>query len=112
MLRLLGKDSIIIYVFSFLCRYTPIQLPRADIKPYHESYFTDNPSQSLAQTHPPSSLHSSQAGSNGEVLPVEGLAASLHARILNNHNTKNESMLSTSRRYRNFFEIIFFSFLH
>ncbi|KAG7203021.1 hypothetical protein KM043_010146 [Ampulex compressa] len=83
-------------------RYTPVQLPRADIKPYHESYFSDNPSQSLIQSHPPPSLHSSQATSNGELLPVEGLAASLHARILNNHNstTKSEPLLPTSRRFQ------------
>ncbi|KAF3423108.1 hypothetical protein E2986_06738 [Frieseomelitta varia] len=80
-------------------RYTPVQLPRADIKPYHESYFSDNP-QSLTQAHPPSSLHTSQAASNGELLPVEGLAASLHARILNNHNTKTEPMLTTNRRFQ------------
>ncbi|XP_017758747.1 PREDICTED: histone-lysine N-methyltransferase, H3 lysine-79 specific isoform X1 [Eufriesea mexicana] len=81
-------------------RYTPVQLPRADIKPYHESYFSDNPSQSLTQAHPPPSLHSSQTTSNGELLPVEGLAASLHARILNNHNTKTEPMLTTNRRFQ------------
>jgi len=82
-------------------RYTPVQLPRADIKPYHESYFSDNPSQSLTQAHSAASpLHSSQNTSNGELLPVEGLAASLHARILNNHNSsgKTESTLSGSRR--------------
>lgn len=83
----------------FFFRYTPVQLPRADIKPYHESYFSD-PSQSLTQPHsatPP--LHSSQSASNGELLPVEGLAASLHARILNNHNnsSKTESTLSSRR---------------
>lgn len=97
------RDNISCY--NFLFRYTPVQLPRADIKPYHESYFSDNP-QSLAQAHPPPSLHSSQAVSNGELLPVEGLAASLHARILNNHNTKTEPMLSTSRRYWNFYVCI------
>ncbi|XP_011860391.1 PREDICTED: histone-lysine N-methyltransferase, H3 lysine-79 specific isoform X2 [Vollenhovia emeryi] len=94
-------------------RYTPVQLPRADIKPYHESYFSDNPSQSLTQSHS-SPLHSSQGTSNGELLPVEGLAASLHARILNNHNNggggsgsgggngggKTEPALSSSRRYQ------------
>lgn len=87
----------------FVRRYTPVQLPRADIKPYHESYFSDNPSQSLAQSHPTaSSLHSSQSTSNGELLPVEGLAASLHARILNNPNSsgKAESTLSNSTNNR------------
>ncbi|KAL0132967.1 hypothetical protein PUN28_000591 [Cardiocondyla obscurior] len=84
-------------------RYTPVQLPRADIKPYHESYFSDNPSQTLTQSHSAASpLHSSQNSSNGELLPVEGLAASLHARILNNHNnsSKTESTLPSSRRYQ------------
>ncbi|KYN43096.1 Histone-lysine N-methyltransferase, H3 lysine-79 specific [Trachymyrmex septentrionalis] len=83
-------------------RYTPVQLPRADIKPYHESYFSDNPSQSLTQSHSAASpLHSSQNTSNGELLPVEGLAASLHARILNHNSSgKTESTLSGSRRYQ------------
>ncbi|XP_070150857.1 histone-lysine N-methyltransferase, H3 lysine-79 specific isoform X1 [Polyergus mexicanus] len=85
-------------------RYTPVQLPRADIKPYHESYFSDNPTQSLTQSHsaPPPLHSSSQATSNGELLPVEGLAASLHARILNNHNNsgKTESTLSSNRRFQ------------
>ncbi|XP_036146455.1 histone-lysine N-methyltransferase, H3 lysine-79 specific isoform X3 [Monomorium pharaonis] len=81
-------------------RYTPVQLPRADIKPYHESYFSDNPSQSLTQAHSAASpLHSSQNASNGELLPVEGLAASLHARILNNGSGKTESTVSGNRRY-------------
>lgn len=83
----------------YVHRYTPVQLPRADIKPYHESYFSDNPSQSLTQSHPTaSSLHSSQSTPNGELLPVEGLAASLHARILNNPNSsgKTESTLSNN----------------
>ncbi|XP_063981184.1 histone-lysine N-methyltransferase, H3 lysine-79 specific isoform X3 [Diachasmimorpha longicaudata] len=78
-------------------RYTPVQLPRADIKPYHESYFADNSSMinQTQTTQPTASLHSSQ-GANGDV-PVEGLAASLHARILsNNHSGKNET---NSRRY-------------
>lgn len=85
----------------FTVRYTPVQLPRADIKPYHESYFSDNPSQSLASSHSATpSMHSSQSTSNGELLPVEGLAASLHARILNNHNNsgKIEPALANSRR--------------
>ncbi|KAI4481422.1 hypothetical protein M0804_009542 [Polistes exclamans] len=83
-------------------RYTPVQLPRADIKPYHESYFSDNLTQSLTHSHSSSSIHSSQASSNGELLPVEGLAASLHARILNNHNGTNKSdqVLHISRRFQ------------
>ncbi|KAK2583026.1 hypothetical protein KPH14_009069 [Odynerus spinipes] len=83
-------------------RYTPVQLPRADIKPYHESYFSDNPSQSLTHPHSSSSIHSSQTSSNGKLLPVEGLAASLHACILNNHNgtNKNDQVLSTTRRFQ------------
>ncbi|XP_011696604.1 PREDICTED: histone-lysine N-methyltransferase, H3 lysine-79 specific isoform X2 [Wasmannia auropunctata] len=83
-------------------RYTPVQLPRADIKPYHESYFSDNPSQSLTSHSAASPLHSSQNTSNGELLgrePVEGLAATLHDRILNDSNGKTESTLSGSRRY-------------
>nr|XP_050867160.1 histone-lysine N-methyltransferase, H3 lysine-79 specific isoform X1 [Vespula vulgaris] len=85
-------------------RYTPVQLPRADIKPYHESYFSDNPSQSLthSHSHSSSSIHSSQTSSNGELLPVEGLAASLHARILNNHNgtNKTDQVLPIARRFQ------------
>ncbi|KAF7381235.1 hypothetical protein HZH68_016110 [Vespula germanica] len=85
-------------------RYTPVQLPRADIKPYHESYFSDNPSQSLTHSHSHSSasIHSSQTSSNGELLPVEGLAASLHARILNNHNgtNKTDQVLPIARRFQ------------
>ncbi|XP_043683917.1 histone-lysine N-methyltransferase, H3 lysine-79 specific-like isoform X1 [Vespula pensylvanica] len=85
-------------------RYTPVQLPRADIKPYHESYFSDNPSQSLTHSHSLSSasIHSSQTSSNGELLPVEGLAASLHARILNNHNgtNKTDQVLPIARRFQ------------
>ncbi|XP_034942950.1 histone-lysine N-methyltransferase, H3 lysine-79 specific isoform X2 [Chelonus insularis] len=78
-------------------RYTPVQLPRADIKPYHESYFTDNSSQPIKQTQLAVSSHSSQSSTNGDV-PVEGLAASLHARILNNHSDKNDTI--NGRRYQ------------
>ncbi|XP_046661209.1 histone-lysine N-methyltransferase, H3 lysine-79 specific isoform X3 [Homalodisca vitripennis] len=46
------------------CRYAPVQLPRAEMKPYSESYFSD--SKPFAREE-----------------PVEGLAATLHARILN-----------------------------
>lgn len=57
-------------------QYTP--LPRADIKPYQESYFTD--------TKPPMWL---KVVENSDCLPKsqfvpEGLAATLHARVLNN----------------------------
>ncbi|XP_048510630.1 histone-lysine N-methyltransferase, H3 lysine-79 specific isoform X2 [Athalia rosae] len=86
-------------------RYTPVQLPRADIKPYHESYFTDTPSQIPTQSHPSLPVQSSQTIANGELLPVEGLAASLHARLLNNQNTttstvKSEPTVLGSRRYQ------------
>ncbi|XP_012214481.1 histone-lysine N-methyltransferase, H3 lysine-79 specific [Linepithema humile] len=96
-----SRSSVLFTPVTQSQRYTPVQLPRADIKPYHESYFSD-PSQSLTQPHPATPpLHSSQSASNGELLPVEGLAASLHARILNNHNNngKTESTLS-SRRFQ------------
>lgn len=33
---------------STSCRYAPVQLPRADIKPYHESFFADAPVEGLA----------------------------------------------------------------
>ena len=33
---------------SSSCRYAPVQLPRADIKPYHESFFADAPVEGLA----------------------------------------------------------------
>ncbi|XP_033226920.1 histone-lysine N-methyltransferase, H3 lysine-79 specific isoform X2 [Belonocnema kinseyi] len=82
-------------------RYTPVQLPRADIKPYHESYFSDNPTPPHTQSHPSSSMHSNQSSSNGDGLPVEGLAASLHARIINNQNSsmKNDQNSPHNRRY-------------
>ena len=58
------------------CRYTPVQLPRADIKPYQESYFTDmkdfKPNSTKTYTCPQPNF-----------APVEGLAATLHARLLN-----------------------------
>ena len=90
----------------FCDRYTPVQLPRADIKPYHESYFADNPSSSISQSHSNSStVQSSQSTSaNGEIVPLEGLAATLHARMLNNQNSNNSSKTehsssSRDRRY-------------
>ncbi|XP_011339395.1 histone-lysine N-methyltransferase, H3 lysine-79 specific isoform X3 [Ooceraea biroi] len=98
-----SRSSVLFTPVTQSQRYTPVQLPRADIKPYHESYFSDNPSQSLASPYPATpSLHSSQNTSNGELLPVEGLAASLHARILNNHSNsgKAESALANNRRFQ------------
>jgi H3 lysine-79-specific histone-lysine N-methyltransferase len=75
--------------------YTPVQLPRADIKPYHESYFSDTkpliivnstpdhkPPTTVAMTEVSASkLHYSRSGSES-FGPVEGLAATLHARIV------------------------------
>ncbi|XP_014257379.1 histone-lysine N-methyltransferase, H3 lysine-79 specific-like isoform X2 [Cimex lectularius] len=54
-------------------RYTPVQLPRAELKPYHESYFSD------VKPYPREE-------------PVEGLAATLHARILNGEEVKQEDL--------------------
>ncbi|KAF6216003.1 hypothetical protein GE061_000340 [Apolygus lucorum] len=53
------------------CRYTPVQLPRAEMKPYHESYFSN------VKSYPRDE-------------PVEGLAATLHARILHGEEVKPE----------------------
>ncbi|XP_020295581.1 histone-lysine N-methyltransferase, H3 lysine-79 specific [Pseudomyrmex gracilis] len=102
-----SRSSVLFTPVTQSQRYTTVQLPRADIKPYHESYFLDNPSQSLTQSHPsvlPS--HSSQGTLNGELLPVEGLAASLHARIVNIHNNNNnnnsskiDAALSNNKRF-------------
>lgn len=86
--------------FTGICRYTPVQLPRADMKPYHESYFSDNPTPPLTQSHTSSSHHSSQVSSNRDGLPVEGLAASLHARIINNQNSNIKSDQSTANNSR------------
>lgn len=66
-------------------RYTPVQLPRADIKPYHESYFADNPQQNRAPATAVNSPTAAPPSTNGEV-PLEGLAASLHARIVKTQN--------------------------
>lgn len=58
-------------------QYTP--LPRADIKPYHESYFNDvKPA-----------VISLDADNRGNFVP-EGLAASLQARVLNGQHIKEE----------------------
>ena len=74
------------------------------MKPYHESYFSDNPTPPISQTQSAPPLHTSSqsSSSSAEMLPVEGLAASLHARILNNQsgNGKNETQIS-ARRYAN-----------
>nr|CAD7443525.1 unnamed protein product [Timema bartmani] len=59
----------VLYPTRPACRYEAVQLPRADIKPYHESYFTDSK--------PPE--------------PVEGLAATLHARLLEGRVVKEEA---------------------
>lgn len=58
------------------CRYSPVQLPRADMKPYHESYFMDAKD---FKPVPNKSFPNSQHG----FAPVEGLAATLHDRIVN-----------------------------
>ncbi|KAI5752260.1 hypothetical protein M8J77_015303 [Diaphorina citri] len=47
-------------------RYTHVQLPRAEMKPYHASYFTDLPAEE----------------------PVEGLAATLHSRLLSSQQAQ------------------------
>lgn len=75
--------------------YTPVQLPRADIKPYHESYFSDT--KPLIIVNPTSDHKPPATGTTTEVCaskphysgsgsesfsPVEGLAATLHARIV------------------------------
>ncbi|XP_021930748.1 histone-lysine N-methyltransferase, H3 lysine-79 specific-like isoform X3 [Zootermopsis nevadensis] len=75
--------------------YTPVQLPRADIKPYHESYFSDTKPliimSTVADHKPPSTVAVTEvsvskpqyARSGSESFgPVEGLAATLHARIV------------------------------
>lgn len=61
-------------------QYTP--LPRADIKPYHESYFTD--------TKPPVSLKMVENNDSNKNFIPEGLAATLHARVLNAPVIKEE----------------------
>jgi H3 lysine-79-specific histone-lysine N-methyltransferase len=75
--------------------YTPVQLPRADIKPYHESYFSDTkpliivnstadhkPSCTVAVTDAPVSKPQYSRSGSESFGPVEGLAATLHARIV------------------------------
>lgn len=59
-------------------QYTP--LPRADIKPYHESYFAD--------VKPPV-VGMENNGTRGSFV-AEGLAASLQARVLNDPHVKEE----------------------
>ncbi|XP_057339475.1 histone-lysine N-methyltransferase, H3 lysine-79 specific-like isoform X3 [Microplitis mediator] len=94
-----SRSSVLFTPASQSQRYTPVQLPRADLKPYHESYFADNSTQLIKQTQHTTVSHPSQSSaSNEDLQPVEGLAASLHARIVNNHSDKNES--SNNRRYQ------------
>ncbi|XP_067001599.2 histone-lysine N-methyltransferase, H3 lysine-79 specific [Anabrus simplex] len=72
--------------------YTPVQLPRADIKPYHESYFNDTKPPIIVTTSQhehktsgevsSSKVHSSRSGADSSFAPVEGLAASLQSRVL------------------------------
>lgn len=64
--------------------YTP--LPRADIKPYQESYFTDSK--------PPVSIKIVEESRN-QFVP-EGLAATLHARVLNT-SVKEENDFDSRR---------------
>lgn len=91
-----------------------MQLPRADIKPYHESYFADNPSTSLGHQRPTTttSVQSSQSSASNGDMPLEGLAATLHARMIGNHNVNNSNNKadhsSSSRRY---LKVLYNSFL-
>lgn len=75
--------------------YTPVQLPRADIKPYHESYFSDTkppiivnpaadhkPRTTVAATEESVSKPQYCRSGSESFGPVEGLAATLHARIV------------------------------
>ncbi|PNF35508.1 hypothetical protein B7P43_G04129 [Cryptotermes secundus] len=75
--------------------YTPVQLPRADIKPYHESYFSDTKPliivNSTSEHKPSTSVATSEVSASKPLYsksgsesfgPVEGLAATLHARIV------------------------------
>lgn len=72
-----------------------MQLPRADIKPYHESYFSDTKPliivNSTSEHKPSASIASSEVSASKPLYsrsgsesfgPVEGLAATLHARIV------------------------------
>lgn len=67
-------------------QYTP--LPRADIKPYHESYFTD--------VKPPPTIDNDPGVRNNFV--AEGLAASLQARVLSGAQIKEEVEMMYERR--------------
>lgn len=58
-------------MYPHISRYGPVPLPRAELKPYHESYFNDMKPYIREE-------------------PVEGLAATLHARILNGEEVKQE----------------------
>lgn len=66
-------------------QYTP--LPRADLKPYHESYFND--------IKPPVLMETEQPPSN---FVAEGLAASLQARVLNGSQQIKEESDTYDRR--------------
>ena len=69
--------------------YTPVQLPRADIKPYHESYFTDTkPTLSTTEHKQTPEVSTSKSHS---FAPVEGLAATLHARIVGGQETASKT---------------------
>ncbi|KAK9890270.1 hypothetical protein WA026_010379 [Henosepilachna vigintioctopunctata] len=65
--------------------YTP--LPRAELKPYHESYFSD--------VKPPLALETESSST----FVAEGLAASLQARVLNGSQIKEEVDLYDRRSY-------------
>lgn len=68
--------------------YTP--LPRADIKPYHESYFTD--------TKPAVSIKMVDMETCKNSFIPEGLAATLHDRVLNTPVIKEEALDLDTRR--------------
>ncbi|RZF43908.1 hypothetical protein LSTR_LSTR007244 [Laodelphax striatellus] len=74
-------------------RYTPVALPRADIKPYQESFFADV----KPPPPPPPSTHTFTPATPE---PVEGLAATLHARILNGGSSSSSSSSSSSQEER------------
>ncbi|RZC33271.1 histone-lysine N-methyltransferase, H3 lysine-79 specific [Asbolus verrucosus] len=67
-------------------QYTP--LPRADIKPYHESYFND--------VKPPAPMEGDPPRNN---FVAEGLAASLQARVLSGPQIKEEVDVYDRRGY-------------
>ncbi|PSN43720.1 hypothetical protein C0J52_13998 [Blattella germanica] len=88
------KTSASQHVTSTSCRYanscgdgeyTPVQLPRADIKPYHESYFTDTKPSIISSEH--KQTPDVSTSKSHSFAPVEGLAATLHARIVGGQET-------------------------